>query len=251
MEPSKYRVQIGLCIQNDQIISKNPIELYSVDVDPEEDLRHLSTLLHDKVKISQVSTYEFYLYFFTRDKDGKNPVGKLTRKIKDVLKDQDNIYATYSKNLNAQWKNLTFHNPPCELCGTILTSKLGIYSICVWGNCKNYCSICYPKIKNLRTHECIKCGSPASLISPPENPKENPLEEFGKLIWSSTRERRIARCKNNCSEKSIILKECETCGLPLSKVQTCGACQIVMYCSSQCQKKDWSHHKHICQKKEK
>lgn len=43
---------------------------------------------------------------------------------------------------------------------------------------------------------------------------------------------------------------CSGCRQLFEKVKKCGRCQIIFYCSSECQKAHWSEHKKICQKPE-
>jgi hypothetical protein len=49
--------------------------------------------------------------------------------------------------------------------------------------------------------------------------------------------------------KSLNLFECTVCGKEAkesSPLQRCGRCGTATYCSSDCQRKDWAVHKHIC-----
>lgn len=49
--------------------------------------------------------------------------------------------------------------------------------------------------------------------------------------------------------KSLNLSECTVCGKKAkenSPLQRCGRCGTATYCSSECHRKDWAVHKHIC-----
>lgn len=43
-------------------------------------------------------------------------------------------------------------------------------------------------------------------------------------------------------------KSCACCGNTTKKLQHCGACKKVYYCSKECQKKHWNDHKKFCKK---
>jgi hypothetical protein len=39
---------------------------------------------------------------------------------------------------------------------------------------------------------------------------------------------------------------CSSCKQPVKKQANCGACKSIIYCSTNCQKKDWPKHKELC-----
>ncbi|KAJ7605203.1 hypothetical protein FB45DRAFT_1042651 [Roridomyces roridus] len=58
---------------------------------------------------------------------------------------------------------------------------------------------------------------------------------------------------SQCKERdAIAYHACSVClkKTDLEKLKRCGRCQIVLYCSSDCQKKDWPEHKKFCGKKD-
>jgi hypothetical protein len=46
--------------------------------------------------------------------------------------------------------------------------------------------------------------------------------------------------------KPIMKNQCFCCGKQEIKLQKCGKCEIVYYCSRECQKNDWKNHKKDC-----
>lgn len=43
------------------------------------------------------------------------------------------------------------------------------------------------------------------------------------------------------------LEKCGSCGLPKPDMKKCSRCKKVVYCSKECQLKDWkAGHKHVC-----
>ena len=42
--------------------------------------------------------------------------------------------------------------------------------------------------------------------------------------------------------------DCMVCSKNLDKARYCGGCKMASYCSIECQRKDWKHHKKICTK---
>ncbi|KAJ7605185.1 hypothetical protein FB45DRAFT_953953 [Roridomyces roridus] len=58
---------------------------------------------------------------------------------------------------------------------------------------------------------------------------------------------------SQCKErKAIAFHACGAClkKTDLEKLKRCGRCQIVLYCSNDCQKKDWPEHKKFCGKQD-
>lgn len=45
---------------------------------------------------------------------------------------------------------------------------------------------------------------------------------------------------------SIQARGCVNCGVQATKLRQCGACKLVGYCSTECQKADWPSHKEFC-----
>ena len=39
---------------------------------------------------------------------------------------------------------------------------------------------------------------------------------------------------------------CRHCGLPAPRLASCAICRCTRYCSKQCQKQDWQHHRAVC-----
>lgn len=48
------------------------------------------------------------------------------------------------------------------------------------------------------------------------------------------------------TKKAYVRSVCCVCGLRNTKLKCCEACKSVLYCSEECQKKDWPDHKKMC-----
>lgn len=48
---------------------------------------------------------------------------------------------------------------------------------------------------------------------------------------------------------AVGIQMCVTCGESRRSLKSCSGCHRVYYCSKNCQKCDWNHHKQICKKK--
>ena len=76
--------------------------------------------------------------------------------------------------------------------------------------------------------------------------------ECQKADWSHhkaecfTREERSQR---KLIVKQTTVKECIICNKTDVKLRSCASCRSARYCSSECQKKDWSKHRVICGKR--
>ncbi|KAJ7642178.1 hypothetical protein FB45DRAFT_1022882 [Roridomyces roridus] len=67
-------------------------------------------------------------------------------------------------------------------------------------------------------------------------------KKFGKLVDNS-------HCKEMNANKSYVCMKC-TRKMECNKLKLCGGCQLVYYCGSDCQKKDWPEHKKVCGKQD-
>ena len=47
-----------------------------------------------------------------------------------------------------------------------------------------------------------------------------------------------------------VVPKCARCELSHEKLKKCGRCQLVRYCSEECQAKDWPSHKRVCRREE-
>lgn len=48
--------------------------------------------------------------------------------------------------------------------------------------------------------------------------------------------------------KCPVVLDCKGCGKEDEKLSRCGKCEVVKYCSKECQKNDWDAHKRVCTK---
>lgn len=237
MQASKIRLRIRHHGGDIVTKSKRHVNFYFLEVDPEKTLADLSSLFGTEYVRALTSRGKADNrnggYFFTWDKEGKKSVGKLTTKIGDVLKNLDTIYVSYQRMLNRQWEDMTYKKTGCDLCGSHAFGGGKPHFIQTYEEYMAYCNVCFSKVKDLRIHECINCGV--------HGPLEAAVDKYLFTMY-------IAKCSDSCEKKEIKLKECQTCGLPLMKAKKCGGCGSVMYCSIECQKKDWPEHKLTCGK---
>lgn len=94
---------------------------------------------------------------------------------------------------------------------------------------------------------CFNCGD----IECPEMTDYGSKNKIGSmvmaLICSACGEKHQEWCKQ---ELNIIDPDsCDTCHEIKDKMFVCSRCKEVRYCSTECQKEDWSSHKNICKTK--
>jgi hypothetical protein len=184
-------------------------------------------------------------YFYTRDKEGKIAVGKLTESVSDTLKDNEIIFASYYRHKGGIWKKSLYINAVkeskdkskniCSFCGGNLFSTVKVALVESFSDSDPYCDKCINNIKDLKIFNCATCGRERVGIRRQEKHKSfNFLKDY------------IAVCDAECLSIEHRFKECNCCGLPLMQSKKCGRCQRVRYCSKECQVKDWPVHKTNC-----
>lgn len=178
--------------------------------------------------------------FFTQDRQGKRSICDDTEFIFDHLQDGQIIYPTYVYVNNYWRKSLNYNTSCCTDCGTD-TLKLPLsqrYKLLTGFRSLLYCSKCMPnpaRIKGI----CIKCGArECSVIS-------NGLEGAYKTPSIRSENVYVAQCEGKCRENPEI-RTCSVCHVPIEHRLKCGKCFNRIYCTRECQAKDWPAHRLNC-----
>lgn len=216
------------------IVAVPSLKKSSVQVPSDQTLGDIVHLQRRQLNV--VETSKLPIVFYTWDSEGEKAVGKLSALVKDVLKDGDIIFQSWLRFPFQQWEKISgkIFLTYCKTCQISIKNQ-DIFILIEYESKTCYCEKCFQEVLKRKDLQCCNCGEKDCLLIPDQETGKHNIQEY------------TAKCRIKCVRRTIILRECSHCGLPLKKVNYCGRCKRRMYCGTDCQKKDWPTHKVTCQ----